>query len=122
MHKLLGLAVLAAGVSAQPARSLLMPRFEVSQNQKYDTIATVTNTSDTPRVVRMTFWSDHDVALVWIPLKFAAKETKSISIGDLLLSKYVTGREEGHPAAGSPSRGRSRRTSAACSPAATARN
>lgn len=49
----------------------------------------------------MTFWSDRDVALVWIPLKFAAKETKSISIGDLLLSKYVTGREEGHPLCGS---------------------
>ena len=100
MHNLLVTALLAAGLSAGPTRSLLMRRFDVSPDQKYDTIATVTNTSDAPRVVRLTLWSDHDVALFWMPLTFAAKETKSIGIGKLLLGHYVIGGEAGHPLCG----------------------
>ena len=100
MHKLftlLAFASIATAQQVQPAATLLLPRFEVSDDQKFDTIMKVTNSSDAARVARFTIHSERGFALVWFPLTIAPGETKSIAVGDLLFGKYVTGREAGHP-------------------------
>lgn len=104
MHKLftlLAFASIAAAQQVQPAATLLLPRFEVSDDQKFDTIMKVTNGSDVARVARFTIHSKRGVALVWFPVTIAPGETKSIAVGDLLHSKYVANGEKGHPACSS---------------------
>jgi|GEM_PF-2268374 len=109
MHKVigvLGMALMVAnGVSAarspEPAATLLVPRFEVSDDRKYDTTLTVTNRSESRRVVRITIWSDHGFPLAWFPLTFEPHQTKPLVMSDFLQSRYRVGEEKGHPLCGS---------------------
>src|SRR5213075_2738960 len=94
---LLAFASIAAAQQVQPAATLLLPRFEVSDDQKFDTIMNVTNSSDVARIARFTMHSERGVALVWFPVTLAPGETKSIAVGDLLLGKYVQNGAPGHP-------------------------
>jgi len=79
-----------------PAATLLLPYFDVSDTLRYDTSMTITNSGDTERTIRFTFWTDHGFATLWFADTIGPHATRTVSVASVLRGSFIIGPKEGH--------------------------